>query len=518
MLSGRINLSAPAINVDTLQAAHPLYVEIATAETENSYICIALEKAATTPPLAAKLWGQGLSLPQYAALMQEAQEWPLQSIIITQSKNDGHVEIVRNRHATCGLYLAAKDNILHLNWDPVRLYGLVDAKNPINMEVAIASINMHSRYRAETVFRNIYGLPERGKAIVRNNQISIIPPPHIDPPQAIALKEAADPVALFHDLIRDSINRWPIEPEQTGTILSSGLDTTIVAHMLQEKTAQQMLHSFGFWMMHEKRDEIQAMRMETVKRLRLLDFYPRVEENIHMGLSSSLGSYWPEQSATDFADLQLARRMQTQGITLVTTGIGGDELCILNAHERVARNLSPEAESQWEGDPHENFSVLTDMAIANAPEIDAFAWPNGYMGISVPSMASSLSLFYLRHGVWMINPLAATEIQLFAQFLPAEWRRNRRLSREALTRLGYSENFTQQIPKEDLSLTMETLMLRTDWSSIFHTAAVCDLGLVDRTKLFKGVDIFEKTRSVAVGIKLMQVLQLELGIRSALNS
>jgi len=402
-----------------------------------------------------------------------------------------------------------------MHWDPVELYPYLNKSDLLNILVSIAFLEMHSRYRSETVFKDIFMLPERGRTIVKDNNIEIIRPQHIEQPEAVALKEDADPVDMFYEIIRKKISRWPIDPEHVGAILSSGLDTTIITNFLKEKIAPRQLRSFGYSMIQEQRDGVKAMRMETVKKLNLDDYYPKVEENFNESYTLEAGKWWEGQTQTDFAEINLAKRAATLGIDLVFSGIGGDELCMLTDKERSALKLKePQPTEAWKGDTYNSFSLISEKYKSQSPVYDEFAWPDGYVGISSPDMACSVGLLFLRQGIWSANPLGQAELHMFTGFLPAEWRRKRRLSREALTRLGWSDNFIKQIPKENFNYTMDDIMLNVDWKKIFNNSILCNLGLIDKNKLFEAVDIFKSKKSITVDIKLVIALHLELTLQS----
>jgi hypothetical protein len=167
------------------------------------------------------------------------------------------------------------------------------------------------------------------------------------------------------------------------------------------------------------------------------------------------------------------------------------------------------------GEEHYGFSLISEAFVSQIPTRGELTWPDGYSGYSVPDMANGTSFIYLRRGIWFANPLAAAGLHTFARFLPAEWRYKRRISREALTRLGYSDYFTKQAPKEDFSPTIETILMKLDWEKMFRKNSVlCDMGLINRERLFEGVDIFRKTLNRNAGIKIMTALHMELSLQS----
>jgi|GEM_PF-2724192 len=519
MITGAINLRNKDNHIfNRLSPAHGQYVEIAQVETDRQYVFIAVERDVLKRSLAERFWGQKISTEEYTKLRREVLEWDLQSLLIEYDKQSSALILQRNQQAECGLYASIKDGILYLHWDPVTFYPLLDTKNMVDTVACAALLDLHLRYSSKTIFKAITHIPERAKIIIEKDNITVVRPDHIDPPKAIPLKDGADPIATFHEMIYKNISRWDFEPETVSTILSSGLDTTIITNLLAKKIQPHTLHSYGYWMMDKERQRIKEMRQETVNKLSLIDFYPKIEENFKEAYSLKAGKWWPHQTQTDFAELMLARRMETDNITLAFSGMGGDELCTLTQEERAAMSITPNRTTPGLDESSHNGFSLVKPELQQAFKADTeIAWPNGYIGFSEPYMASNIGIFFLRHGVWTANPLGNASLHMFTNFLPPEWRYKRKLSKEALTRLGYGQSFTNQTPKEGLGDTMEELMLTRDWDNFFREAAIFDLNIIQREKLIEGVKIFKETHSVNVIIKLMMAWHVELGLRSVLG-
>ena len=519
MLSGKIitDIGKPSFSI---YSAHESYVEIGSLETEEVYAHFVTEKDASKTSISSAYWGQTASPQKYAAIKKEILDWSLQSLVIERSKKDDRVTVQRNHQAECGLYLLAKQNTLYLHWDPVELYQHINTSSDfLDIGATLSRLELDLRYSAHTPFKDIFRLLERGIAVFANQELTIQKPDHIDPPQAVPLKSGVDAVSVFHDLVRNAISRWPIIPDQTASILSSGLDTTIVACLLGQALGDHKLKTFGYNCLDKYRAEINAMRQETIEKLDLLDHHPRVEELFHQAYNLN-NTYlrWPMESQTTFLEQGLAHLMSQEGVTLAFTGIGGDELCMLSPRERAEMKLPENRTSAGDDNhSHDGFSLLVpkfkDYTISSK-EMD---WPNGYIGYSAPDMANATGLPYLRKGIWYAHPLANAEIQMFTNFLPKEYRYRRRLSREALSRLGWSEFFVKQTPKEGLTGTITTVLYNIDWDSIFKESVLFDYGFIDRQSLFAGIELFKKTLSVNVGVKILMTLELEMGLKSLMK-
>lgn len=512
MLSGCLDLARKEKLFDDILPAHETCLELARVETTTAKALFVVERDATQPSLAERYWGQKINEAAYKTLRQEITQWPLQSIIIEYTLNNQSFRIERNQQAECALFVFVKGNKLYLHWDPVTFYPLLNKNDLIDLQGSLAMLELVERYRSKTPFKNVFHLPERSIAMLTNGDFKITAPPHIAPPQAAELQKGADPIATLHALIKKNIGRRALEPHHTCAILSSGLDTTVVAHFLKEYMNDEPLMSFGYQGLDKNRDGIFSMRMETVRKLTLHDFYPDVEENMDHAYDLARGKWWPEQTQTTFAEQLLIKLITSLEKNIAFTGIGGDELGMLKPNEyKNYPKPPPSALDQFS----QNHSLISTRFKKDIPSPGSLSWPNGYAAYSVFDMANSSSYLYLREGIWKAHPLAGAEIQTFAQFLPSDWRYKRRISREALTRLGYSAFFTAQIPKEDFSFTMENLMLRVDWQKWFGSQArLFDLGLIEQKILLEAIEQFKQTRNPFIGIKIMAALHFEASLQS----
>jgi len=462
--------------------------------------------------------GQKVSQYLYERTRKDVLAWPLQSMVITQDKNSGQVEIERNCHATCPLYLLVSKNTLFIHWDPVELYPHASTKDPLDYKECIAYMNMEWQYGDRTVFKDISLLPERGRAFISGGSLNIRKPPNIEPFTPGTLKYGTDPIEKFLDLLKKAISRWQINAESTYAELSSGMDTTLVVHLLAEILQPKAVRTFGFLPLGDDRTLINERRSETVHRLSLMDYCSPIERHFDQAFSlNGDRKYWPYQTPTSFEKTEFASNVAITGGSLVFTGIGGDELCMLSEIEKHQRPRTAK--------PNQSVNVSSDVDLLFIPpELlrkysmqESDAWPNGLVPESCADMANSSAFLYLRKGIWTAHPLALAELQTFAHFLPMEWRRNRGLSRSTLTRLGYSENFVAQQPKETLRVTMEQLMLRVDWDRQFDKAILFDYGLANPAQLQEAVTYLRKTKSERLAGRLMTTLLLELSLKSFHN-
>lgn len=515
MLSAVLDLHN--IKLNEISVFNDTYIDKGHIKTPNKEVYFIAEKDVKQTSLSKNYYGQSITDHEYEKIKEQLKSWSLQSLIIESSPHENKLEISRNHRAECGIFLSLKDNKLYIHWDPTELYQYLEKKNSIDITTTLAQLELVARYKYQTVFKNILMLPERGKALVSGNNIEIIKPPIIEKPKAVPLKENADPVKMFHSLIEESTKSYYLEQSKTGVILSSGLDTTIVSHFINKIISPEQLHSFGYWMLGKQRDGVKEMRQETIKKLNITDYYPDVEKQIDTNIAEENKKLWVEENILHYLERDLAKKALSQNIDCLSTGIGGDELCTLLPEELAKLNKKP-GNDQWIGDPYEGFTLISDKYKKSIPAEEELYWPQGYVGISSPGMANGIGLDFMRLRVWLIHPLSLADLHLFTYYLPYEWRSNRHLSREALIRLGWSEHFVMQNPKEDLTDTMIHAMLKTNLEEEFKNSPLADMGLIEKQKLDYGIKVFRDTKSIAIGMKIAAALKIERGLKSFINS
>lgn len=450
MLTGAIPVSAAdaAPLAAGLALANPLFEEWLTSLQANTETIAVVERDMTLPLAQPdRITPAGIGNWKRQVLAR-----PMQALLI--ERQGQRLRLERNMQATCPLYMAMENGVLYLHWDPVQLRGCLKQPLKLDRQRCINFIDGQIDYDCHTVFEGIYCLPERGVAEITTSGIRLIPPPNILPPKPLPLVDGADPIGMLLQLLHQAIARWPLQQGRVACELSSGLDSTLVAHVLSGQLGYGTLHTRGFAAQGLKADYINARRHETVQLLGSHDrLLPALGFNAlqltippqrRWYLESQIG-FWPD-------DLQA---LAQSGIGIAFTGFGGDELCAPSLHEHESEGPAHRFTYAKQTGNDTVPSLLTTGAAAEKK--DLITWPEGMVSTSTHRTTQNAALPYMRHGLWCAHPLAQAEIQTFAHFLPTEWRRDRRLSREVLLRLGRSPEFVRQEIPESLAFAVSSL-------------------------------------------------------------
>jgi asparagine synthase (glutamine-hydrolysing) len=169
------------------------------------------------------------------------------------------------------------------------------------------------------------------------------------------------------------------------------------------------------------------------------------------------------------------------GVRVLFTGIGGDELCYPRS-PRSRRSLTGTG-------PVPDF--LTPAAVAASREVDRVVEPApaGAAMASVVQAAAVSSSCYLRHGIWPVHPLSAPELVELCARLPAAWRWDRRLSRLLLTQHGFPGAVVDAGESDDFTPVLARGMRRAWPEYLVHLwpdSRLADLGWVDPGRLVSG--------------------------------
>lgn len=476
MLSGCFHLNdclAPPFPLP-YAVAHKQCVGSFVVRTDKEWAIIAFEGNAALVPFPA-YHEDILTEFEYQLLKKQVMAWSKQALLIEfHQRPYASIEISRNHQASCGLFIVRKRHALYVHWDPVALYQHLEGPDILDKDQCAAFLSCRWHYGADTLFKAIKQLPERGCLRLTEHDLTIARPPALGAFEPKRLKADANPAHMLRHLLAEEIKAYNVSLPLCAE-LSSGLDTALVAQVLSQLVSSEHLLTIGYLPMGTDRAVIQQRRSETVRLLGCRDHCPPIESYFMAGYDQSQ-KYWPYQAPSLFEKSGAAAKISAAGGQIVFSGIGGDELCTLTDEEQRLYK-SPTLPSNLEESLE---TLLPDDAYHRMQQREVEAWPVGLVPESGHDVAQTIGFAYLRQGVWYAHPLNSVALQSFAHFLPVEWRQGRRLSREALRLCGFSEGFLAQNPKESLSASLDHFILGwPDLESFFAKSLIVQEGLVD---------------------------------------
>jgi len=441
-------------------------------------------------------------------LALELRTWPLQWHSLTVNgapAGDGAdperpLAALESGHwGTAPMFFVAEHGSLSGDWDAARLLPRLSASSLDPVRAARYLAEYANPYGRDTLFHGLQLLTERARATWAGpagaETLSIAYPQPWLRPRAGVLREGADPVAAMDTIIEASIARWiDVAGVVVGVEVSGGLDSAIVAS--HAAAGRAPLRSYGVALIDGPERNQDGRRAEIVERFALIDtatpmgsFLPLAPGSCRLdGRAPMLP--WEEGYYETF-DALLAGAA-ADGVNVMLTGFGGDELCGLRPSE--IREMSGQAARPSSRDPEPTPSFLTPRARATLTEALDLP-PRAACSESAVECAALSAARYMRHGIWPVHPLCTPELVQFCVRLPPEWRHKRRIEREVLARAGLSRRVTHPSHTDNFSPAMAEGLrgpARRLVRELFADPALHRMGVVDRDELVRTYDAWCK--------------------------
>lgn len=452
--------------------------------------------------------------------LEGARSWPLDfiALILTNAANGPSIELKAGSWGTAPVYLHVRDDVLRIDWDATRLYPHLRSSVLDPPLAATMLVTLEHRYSCRTVFPEITMLTERATALWQppHDAVHVTYPLPYTRPQESRLRAGADVAGTFREILLTSMRRWrATESEPVAVELSGGLDSSIVASGIAQLRAPAA-HAYGMIMPSTPGVYQRARRDEVVRRMGLRDrSFPGTDHPpFSQKHQQSVEGFVPWEEFYSSAIAHMLTLTRADGIPMIYTGVGGDELCSpFTGEPEVSANIDRSA-----CPPFIRESVIdayaTDAVRERAPQALAYT--------SVLESGAAGAPVYLRNGVWPVSPLATPELVEFARRLPLRWRHERRLSRAALKSFGYSRRVTHPRRKhlEDF-LGVLDYGLHEAASLIDHLFADSRLdaqGLIDSRAFLAAYRDYRQNGNLNQRDGLLGAVTLELTIRSVENA
>ena len=454
-----------------------------------------------------------VSRKELLACLDAQAEHPLDyCAVLVVGGREPRCEVRCGQWGSAPLYLIdPEDDVLHGHWHPARLYQLLRRKR-IDLSMFAASlVGREPIYSTHTYYTDIRRVTERARAIWDGRTLTIEEPAKVTLMGPGRWEQGVDPVGLYLGLAQACMNRRA--PGLGRTIsceLSGGLDSALVAGLATRCGA---VRSYGM-IMAGRNGRLQTTRRRTMTRIFGL-------EDTTVNAAEWLPLVDPERESVvpwgEFyhsATSAMLDRAVADGATAMLTGIGGDELSPIFAHEAKA---DPAEANET---PH---PAVSDLAREMAKAVPAGV-PPGTIPASALSAADCCGHFFMQHGLWPVHPLMSPSLVRISQRLPLESRRGRELQRQVLGALGLPKSATHPKETENFREISERALRRSARKRLRELFAECrlaELGLIDADKLRRCYDQFIKEgagKNEEASFFLMQLASFEQSFRAFANA
>ncbi|SFO04050.1 asparagine synthase-related protein [Amycolatopsis rubida] len=420
----------------------------------------------------------------------------------------GRITLTAGIGGTSPLYLAADGEVLHGTWDLPVLRRLTRPSQLRDRAVARALTRRH-RYSSDTLFTEVTMLTERAIATFTTAGVQFAyPPPAEHVTHARELRPGADPRDGLAYLLTEALQPWCTSGAGIGLELSGGLDSATVA-VAAHQLGAPALRTFGLVVEGALGAEQHRRRVEITDRVGATDDVLRAHEHAPFcvgGVRTSGTAHDPRGEFYREAFEALADRAAHRGVTIMLTGNGGDEIMAPRIDELPPPPPQSLAEVSWLGPRTLDAVAAIDENLAPSAVLPT---PT-LMGFAIHHPA------YLRGGIWPVTPFTHPRLVRFAEQLPLEVRRGKKLYRDFLTRAGLSPFVTHPKRTEHFRDLMQHGLRRHGLLVAERLLAdgmlLADHGFIDPDALQRIVR--DAHQSATVPSVLCDTLVLEVGLRS----
>lgn len=319
-------------------------------------------------------------------------------------------------------------------------------------------------------------------------------------------------IAGYEALLDRVLASRPYDPGTAAVELSGGVDSANVAASLAARdpgrlvTAAMLLPGPSGRQRRRRRTELTAAfrsrRDLVVSAETLAPLCPT-------GARTQGAPVSPYDDAYLEATEAMHRTIAEHGVRTVFTGIGGDEMVALTSAEvshaavGMDRPVMP-----WLGARTRELAAEIDSDIAPPSVVNEMTL------LACACAAPSI----LRAGMWPVHPLADPAMIRFGEWLPRQWRADKRLPRERLGRLGLSAEVCRPTLAENFVEVMHAGLTRYGIAylnqMLIDGSPLIDDGFVDPDQLALVRDRIATGRPLPRDREVFEVISVDLAIRS----
>lgn len=398
--------------------------------------------------------------------------------------NDGTVHIERDLYATLPLFYTWQNDRFKMS---NRYNRLVDISMAVNNEHLLNVLVPNPDYH-QTMYKNISILDERHSLEVSSGSLSLTQPQS----RSWATSKSASPTnarsfkQIFSNHLDTFIDRYMVKNAFAFEV-SGGIDsTTLPLYWLSRSASNHAL--MGTMVYPGELGVSQTSKITALVERGLQSVTIPVDIDIDYPLARFHNK---PQTFYSFEEIytepltKLADKLADKGVSIIFTGIGGDE-CFENTaslEDEFGFGTSVQQERTSGALP----SYLTEQFryewTTSTPQ--DIPYPVPLLSKSYHGASLARNNIYIEHGIWPISPFASPNFYEYAQGLPIGHRSNKNILRafhqaydfpEIIYNNPINENFASFFVQSFLSDKYEKL-----FSSLITKSKTAKLGYVDKT-------------------------------------
>lgn len=449
----------------------------------------------------------------YEQYVHEVRRWPLEFLSVEHRHQDDVFSLHTGQWGTAPVYLVEAGRRLRGSWSWSDLYGYLSADR-LN-ELEIARVLTHSdRYSLETPFKGVYRLTERATARFGGDhglQIAYPEPAVHKKPRDV--RPGLDVIGVYEEELERAVTAWPYRPRETAVELSGGMDSANVAVTLAARGDREVLAyalifggEVGRQQLRRRREMIEYCGFRDL-RIDALDYPPLMTH----GARAAGEAVDPLSEAYHEAVERMLDQAREHGINSVFTGDGGDELLGLRAAEWASLDKMP-----GRFNPNRQLPAwLGSRTVELFEHVDSNLAPPSVINPATLLGFASRTPQFMDARMWPLSPLCSPRLIELCEQLPLGWRHGKRLCRERLRRLGFSDDVINPPLRENFRHVMEYGLAEFGMPllmKLLEDSILVDHGYVDADELRATHDRIVEGGGMETSI--FAFLRTELGVRS----
>lgn len=239
----------------------------------------------------------------------------------------------------------------------------------------------------------------------------------------------------------------------------------------------------------------------------------------HRTMAPLTGMNGPRYGETVYTEAitPLLRQLRMQGIAVLVTGDGGDELLHNVTRESFGMTCNETAVALRESLILPDFftPAFHEAYLRNVPDVPISPLPYRAPNITYSQLMNNV---YIREGIWPVSPFSSPSIYAYIQSIPAHFRVNKKILRAFHQAKGFAEPIYRSKQNEYFDVFFDRCFTHGVYDALFerslqHAHSV-RLGYVDESKI---IDAYQRARNGStendLNFRLFCFMQLELSLK-----
>lgn len=454
-----------------------------------------------------------------------SQDPGLEFFFVAVDLKGGFVNIIRDALCTIPVFYRSNRNGLAFSNEFSALPPFADGKK-IKLDFqGLSSYLLALESADKTIFADIKILTERSSLRVGKKDHVLSPPKGQFASRKISSIRGKNVYRRFEQVLEKTLTHyWYKIPKKTRIAfeLSGGLDSSAVAGFYSKKFNKR-LPTFslvlpgGYGKSQTKKIRDFSGKFDLESRLTPINGKIPLSNQL---TSKKLKPFYPWREIYYEALSAMISRARKNGIEVMFTGVGGDELFQIDPREET--NFQGEEEIKFRKNlPLPSFFTkkFRSNFLKNLPYIATA--PASLVPYSVLGANASRNNVFVERGIWPIAPLGDPTLVCFCRSLPAVLRARKKILRDYQRKNGYPSSIYDAKINESFTSFFDNSIrgpLKKFLLRLYKNSILDNLGLIKKEKLIEEYQAFRKNESIISPLYFYSVAVIEIVLQSLKSS